>query len=223
LDARLRKISALLFFLQLSPSPKARAFGEPSKFDDLTKGTAKGVAVRSVGGLELAPVFKPVTTTPSTYIWSIAADASGTLYAATGAPARVYRITPDGQSTVIFEPQELQTQALVVAKDGAIYAATNPDGKVYRIEPRKGGDSKGIQGCKERRAGQARAQLRVEFLRIFRSCDEIYLGPAARRRRQPICGHRRQRRNLPGNAQSEHSVFFKRTKPTSECWRSTQR
>src|SRR5690242_16202340 len=107
---------------------------EQSKFDDLSKGTATGVAIRSTGGLELAPVFKPLSTTPSTYIWSIAADRSGNLYAATGAPARVYRITPEGQSTTIFEPQELQVQALVVDKNGILYAATNPDGKVYRIE-----------------------------------------------------------------------------------------
>jgi sugar lactone lactonase YvrE len=107
---------------------------EQSKFDDLIKGTTKGVAVRSTGGLELAPAFTALSTTPSTYIWSIAADRDGNLFAAAGSPARVYRITPDGKSTVIFEPQELQVQALVVDKNGVIYAATNPDGKIYKIE-----------------------------------------------------------------------------------------
>jgi sugar lactone lactonase YvrE len=109
---------------------------EQSKFDDFSKGTPKGVAIRSAGGLELAPAFKSVSTTPSTYIWSIATDSTGVTYAATGAPARIYRITPTGQSTPIFEPQELQVQSLVVDKNGVIYAATNPDGKVYRIERR---------------------------------------------------------------------------------------
>ena len=70
---------------------------------------------------------------PSTYIWSIASDAAGNIYVAAGAPARVYRITPDGKMTTIFEPQELQVQTLVVAKSGIVYAATAPDGKVYRI------------------------------------------------------------------------------------------
>src|SRR5271170_5048269 len=109
---------------------------EQSKFDELIKGTAKGVAVRSTGGLELAPAFTALSTTPSTYIWSIAADREGNLYTAAGSAARVYRITPDGKSAVIFEPQELQVQALVVDKSGVIYAATNPDGKVYKIEHR---------------------------------------------------------------------------------------
>jgi hypothetical protein len=111
---------------------------EQSKFEELTKGTAKGIALRSEGGLELAPAFKALATTPSTYIWSIASDSGGNIYAAAGSPARVYRITPDGQSATIFEPQELQVQALVVDKNGIVYAATAPDGKVYRLEPAKG-------------------------------------------------------------------------------------
>src|SRR5580700_6651090 len=115
---------------------------EQSKFEELIKGTTKGVAVRSTGGLELAPAFTALSTTPSTYIWSIAADRDGNLFAAAGSPARVYRITPDGKSTVIFEPQELQVQALVVDKSGVIYAATNPDGKVYRIDDHPASSSK---------------------------------------------------------------------------------
>jgi hypothetical protein len=106
---------------------------EQSKFEELTKGTTNGIALRSEGGLELAPAFKALATTPSTYIWSIASDSVGNVYAAAGSPARVYRITPDGQSTTIFEPQELQVQALVVGKNDIVYAATAPDGKVYRL------------------------------------------------------------------------------------------
>ena len=111
---------------------------EQSRFEDLVKGTPKGVALRSTGGLELAPAFKTLATLPSTYVWAIASDAAGSIYAATASPARVYRITPDGQSATIFEPQELQVQALVVDKNGTVFAATAPDGKVYRIEPSKG-------------------------------------------------------------------------------------
>lgn len=107
---------------------------EQSKFEDLTKGTATGVAIRSSGGLELAPSFKLLYATPSTYIWAVAADDAGNVYAATGSPARVYRITPDGQATIIFEPQELQVQTLEVGPRGVIFAATAPDGKVYKLE-----------------------------------------------------------------------------------------
>src|SRR5437764_15032287 len=104
-----------------------------SSYEDFERGTARGVAISSEGTLELAPSFKVIYTSPSTFIWSMASDKDGTVYAATGAPARVYRITPDGKGTVIFEPKELQAQSVVIGKDGAIYVATSPDGKIYRL------------------------------------------------------------------------------------------
>jgi hypothetical protein len=129
-----RKTTALLFaILSTFAFAEGTRVWEQSKFEEFVKGTPKGVALRSTGGLELAPAFKALATLPSTYIWAIASDAAGNIYAAAGSPARVYRITPDGQSTAIFEPQELQVQSLLVDKSGTVYAATAPDGKVYRI------------------------------------------------------------------------------------------
>src|ERR1700690_2831533 len=127
---------SILALSTFAPAEGTRTW-EQSKFEELMKGTANGIALRSEGGLELAPAFKALATTASTYIWSIASDSAGNIYVAAGSPARVYRITPDGQSTTIFEPQELQVQALVVDKNktGIVYAATAPDGKVYRLEP----------------------------------------------------------------------------------------
>src|SRR5205807_8898954 len=107
---------------------------QQSKFEDFEKGRTTGVAVRSDGTVELAPQFKTVYTSPSTYLWAIAADKAGNVYAAAGAPARVYQIRADGSASVIFEPKELQVQSLV-ERDGAIYAATSPDGKVYKLTP----------------------------------------------------------------------------------------
>ena len=115
---------------------------EQSKFEELTKGTATGVAIRSTGGLELAPTFNSLYVTPSTYIWAITADDGGNVYVAAGAPARVYRITPDGKATIIFEPKELQVQALRTGPGGVIYAGTAPDGKVYKLEHQPPGKSK---------------------------------------------------------------------------------
>jgi sugar lactone lactonase YvrE len=133
---KLAALSAFILFSTFALAEGTRTW-EQSKFDELIKGTPKGVALRSEGGLELAPAFKALATTPSTYIWSIASDSAGNIYAAAGSPARVYRITPDGQIATIFEPQELQVQSLVVSKNGIVYAATAPDGKVYRLEPPK--------------------------------------------------------------------------------------
>jgi len=104
-----------------------------AKYEEFSKGTATNLAIRSNGSLELAMETRQVLATPSTYIWAIAVDEGGNVYAAGGSPARVYRIAPDGNASVIFEAKELQVQAVVVA-GGAVYAATSPDGKVYRID-----------------------------------------------------------------------------------------
>ena len=106
---------------------------EQTKYDEFEKGSSHGVAISSDGTLMLAPAFNALYTSPSTYLWSLAADAQGNAYAAAGSPARVYRMTPDGKASIIFAPQELQVQALAVDAKGAIYAATSPDGKVYKI------------------------------------------------------------------------------------------
>jgi len=126
---------ALLSAFLLSPCwPQTTRTWEQTKYDDFEKGTAHGVAISSDGDLTLAPSFSALYTSPSTYIWDVAADSAGNVYAAAGSPARVYKLTPDGKARIIFAPQELQVQALVVDKNtGAIYAATSPDGKVYKL------------------------------------------------------------------------------------------
>ena len=130
-------VSFVLLFLQLGFAEGTRIWKE-SGYEDFERGTAKGVAISSRGTLELAPAFKALYTSPSTFIWSIASDKDGTVYAATGAPARVYRITADGKGAIIFEPRELQVQAIAIGSDGAVYAATSPDGKVYKITRKAG-------------------------------------------------------------------------------------
>src|SRR5947209_17775271 len=131
----LKRTYSLVLVISISSAAFAQGtrLWKESSYEDFERGTAKGVAISSTGMLELAPAFKVLYTSPSTFIWSIAADKDGTVYAATGAPARVYRITPDGRSTVIFEPKELQAQSVAIGKDGAVYVATSPDGKVYRL------------------------------------------------------------------------------------------
>jgi sugar lactone lactonase YvrE len=134
----LSRSSLALLALCLSASVMSLAEGtrtwQQSTYDDFVKGTSHGVAISSDGMLELAPSFKLIASTPSSAVWATAIGPQGEIYAATGAPARVYRIVPGSQPTAIFQPQELQVQALVTDRQGVLYAATNPDGKVYKLE-----------------------------------------------------------------------------------------
>jgi sugar lactone lactonase YvrE len=135
IQIKMKKLfSALLMFaLAGVVCAEGTRMWKQASYEDFERGTTRGVAIASTGRLELAPAFKAVYTSPSTFIWSITSDKDGVVYAATGAPARVYRIMPDGKATVIFEPKELQVQAVALGKDGAVYAATSPDGKVYKV------------------------------------------------------------------------------------------
>ena len=83
-----RTVSFHLFPSSAYGTRRGRRTWEQSRFEELTKGIANGVALRSEGGIELAPAFKTLATTPSTYIWSIASDSAGNIFAAAGSPAR---------------------------------------------------------------------------------------------------------------------------------------
>ena len=106
-----------------------------SRFDEFEKGHTRGVAIRSDGSLTPGPKVSAVLTTPSTYVWALASDSSGNVYLATGSPATVLKVSPDGKSTKLFETKDLTVQAVRVGADGSIYAATLPSGKVYKFKP----------------------------------------------------------------------------------------
>jgi sugar lactone lactonase YvrE len=125
-------LTALLLASSFSFAEGTRTWFQ-SRYDEFEKGTAKGVAIRSDGVLELSPALKQLAATPSTYVWDVVSDREGNAYVAAGSPARVYKVTPQGQTSIIFEPQELQVQSLLISRDATLYAATSPDGKVYKI------------------------------------------------------------------------------------------
>jgi hypothetical protein len=106
-----------------------------STYEEFLKGTAHGVAVRSDARLELAPKFLLLADADASYLWSLRLDPLGTLYAAGGSPAKVFRIDAGGKPTVVFESSELSAQAIAFDAKGALYVGTSPDGKVYRVSP----------------------------------------------------------------------------------------
>lgn len=104
-----------------------------STSEDFLKGTAKGVAVRSDGHLELAPKFTLISDADASYLWSLRTDPSGALYAAGGSPAKVFRFEAGGKPKTVFESTDLLAQAIAFDSKGALYVGTSPDGKVYKV------------------------------------------------------------------------------------------
>jgi sugar lactone lactonase YvrE len=106
-----------------------------STYEEFLKGTPKGIALRSDGGLELAPRFATFADADASYLWALRFDSQGHLYAAGGSPARVFRFDASGKPTTVFEAGELSAQALAIDAKDNLYVGTNPDGKIYRVTP----------------------------------------------------------------------------------------
>jgi hypothetical protein len=115
------------------------------RYDEMEKGTAEGVAIRSDGRLEAGPTSSLLYATGKSYVWSMASDAAGNGYLGLGGTASgsavVMKVSPEGKASQIFEGKELAVQAVRVAADGSVLVATSPDGKLYRIS--QGGGAAG--------------------------------------------------------------------------------
>ena len=100
---------------------------------DFEKGILKNLSLRSDGRLTLAPLSREVFDTSSSYLWALAQDSKGNLYAGGGTSAKLYRIPPDGKGKMLADLDALEIHAIAVDSRDRVYAATSPDGKIYRI------------------------------------------------------------------------------------------
>ncbi len=126
--------------LLIGASASATYSGQPVIWEisgraELLKGDARGVSVSDTGMLMLAPGLKEIFNTEQAFVWSSAVDNQGNVYLGTGHDGKIYRVTPDGRGSLLYDAAELDVTALAAARDGAVYAGTSPDGKVYRITP----------------------------------------------------------------------------------------
>jgi hypothetical protein len=102
---------------------------------DFEKGNLKNLSLRSDGLVTLAPQSRELFDTASPYLWSLARDSQGTLYAGGGANAKLFAIPPGGKGKLLAELDALEVHAVAVDSRDRVYFATSPDGKVYRLAP----------------------------------------------------------------------------------------
>lgn len=108
-------------------------FWQQSTKAEFEKGTLKNLALRSDGRLSLSPESKELHDSASAYLWALALDSKGNVYAGGGPGAKLIRISASGESKIIKEFSELQIQSIVISKQDQVFVATAPDGKVYRV------------------------------------------------------------------------------------------
>jgi sugar lactone lactonase YvrE len=100
---------------------------------DFEKGNLKNLSLRSDGLLTLAPRSRELFDSSSAYLWALAQDSKGNLYAGGGTGAKLYRIGADGKGKMLAELDALEIHAIAIDARDRVYVATSPDGKIYRI------------------------------------------------------------------------------------------
>ena len=103
-------------------------------FAGFSPGEFENVSLTSDGRLELAPAMTNLASVTDPIIWAAVQDEKGNLFFGTGNQGKVYKLTPKGELSTFFEPNEVMVHALAMDGKGRLYAATSPNGRVYRLD-----------------------------------------------------------------------------------------
>ena len=105
---------------------------------DFERGDLTRLSLSSDGRLTLAPALKEIFDPSITFLWTVARDSKGNLYAGGGglggSKAKLVEVTAAGQTKKLAEFDALAVQAIAIDAQDRVYAATSPDGKVYRVD-----------------------------------------------------------------------------------------
>lgn len=114
-------------------------FWQQTEESDFEKGTLTQLSLRSDGRLFLAPEFREVFDPSTPYLWALAADGAGNLYAGGGGTsegtAKLFVVDSHGKGRTLAELDGLEIHAIAIDRAGNVYAATDPDGKIYKVTP----------------------------------------------------------------------------------------
>jgi len=103
-------------------------------FAEFAAGEFDGVSLASDGHLELAPAITNLADATDPIIWAAVQDAQGNVFFGTGNQGKIYKLTPKGELSTFFAPNEVMVHALALDARGRLYAATSPKGRVYRLD-----------------------------------------------------------------------------------------
>ncbi len=123
---------ALLALAASLPAVKVKQV-EKTSLADFQKGSFVNVSIDSDGRLSLGPKLKSLAGPAEEFYLSAAAAANGDLYLGTGHNAAVYRVDPAGKTEKVFQGEQLDVYALLVAGNGDVIVGTSPNGRVFRV------------------------------------------------------------------------------------------
>ncbi|NOZ23706.1 MAG: hypothetical protein GXP25_21735 [Planctomycetes bacterium] len=126
---------ALLVGLAVQVAAVTTVLWKDESRSDFEKGTFKQVALTATGHLRPSNAITPAGKLSEPFVWCLAPDPNGNIVAGTGNQGTIYRIAPDGTTSVLHKSSELHVHALAIDKKGNIYAGTSPHGIILKISP----------------------------------------------------------------------------------------
>src|SRR6266446_8707894 len=118
--------------LLASGDPPLRAAGSQTwrqrEKADFEKGEPKGISLSADGALRISPRLDPLYESTQPYLWALAQDGKGMVYAAGGNEGRIFRIPASGRGEVFFKADDPEVHALAIDASGNLYAGTSPGG-----------------------------------------------------------------------------------------------
>lgn len=108
--------------------------------EDISKGKLQNVSVNSFGKFTLSPGKSKISEIPAAYVWCLVADGTDSLFAGTGNPGSVFKVSYDGNVVEYFKTPELHVQTLTIDSAGNIFAGTLPHGRIYKITSKGKGE-----------------------------------------------------------------------------------
>jgi hypothetical protein len=128
--------SALVFVLIAAPfcqGAKVKVWDQhsPSHYE---KAQFQQAVVSSEGVIRLGRQLKPFTDLDAAHVWDLVEVNGGVLFAAGGDEGKVYKITPDGKTTVAYADDQSRPFCLAPAGDDAVYVGAGPHGQILRVD-----------------------------------------------------------------------------------------
>lgn len=106
-------------------------------FAEFQRGETEQVSLNSTGELTLPPQSEQLFALKDNdvLVWALAKDSAGNIYAGTGDQGKIFKITPDGKSSLFFDSPEVSILSLAIDAKDNVYAGSAPDGLIYKITP----------------------------------------------------------------------------------------
>src|SRR5438105_2591973 len=101
----LAAVFVLLFAGSASPAAKLKVWHH-SATSHYEKAQFKGTVVSSEGALRLSRRLKPLVALDATHVWDIVEDRQGNLVVATGDEGKIFRVTPEGKVSLVFDSDD---------------------------------------------------------------------------------------------------------------------